>query len=342
MPIISKTYKNKKRWYIVQNETIDGKNKRRYIASFETKGHAQMALTKMKADDFSKKYTIKTFGDVYEEFKAHYESKVPVEVAPKTYELFLLMSKHFFENLEYLPIEQITYKHIEELKGRVKARGLSGRSINVMLVNLTKVFKFALYCGYIERLPVIVPAKEEKKAVISLGERELNELIKAANPEQQFTIQFLALSGLRPNAAINLKWKDVNLSKNFILVRSSNPRKPEYLVPISTQLRALLLERSIDPISDKVLNYTTASSIRNMILRLGNRLGMKGLSTYIIRKTFASILRSKGVDMFDIAKCMGHKKPQTTNESYIKTDIDYLVNVLDGVFGTSSVHEGER
>lgn len=313
--LISKKVNGHKLWYVVENHRINGKNKREYIESLGqvSKTEAQFALSKYllkKKNIVSGKVL---FGDIYIEFLEMYRKKT--DVKPRTIRNFEDMSRHFLDLFRHRHIKEIAFSDIEELKVSCSKKGLSNRSVNIVLIELKKVLKFAIQKNALDSLPLIQPLSITRQNTIDrLTINQINTLLSKADNKQAFYIKLMLHSGMRPNEAINLKWSDINLEQGYINVTSDNRLKLGRKIPISDDLKLVLEQQERS--SKNVSPYSRNDVALKKIQELGESVGIK-VTLYMFRKTFGSIMAEAGVPAFDLAKIMGHRDISTTYKYYI-------------------------
>ena len=145
---------------------------------------------------------------------------------------------------------------------------------------------------------------------------ELNKLIKTEcnNPLLKKAALFSALTGLRFSDIQNLTWHKIEYSKDlgyyisFIQKKTGGPEEHQ----ISEQAFLLLGDRG-EP-DEKVfegLKYSAYSN-KHLYQWIGAAGITKDITFHCFRHSYATLLSSKGVDLYVIMKLLGHKKIQTT------------------------------
>ena len=144
------------------------------------------------------------------------------------------------------------------------------------------------------------------------------ELQAAANEECEIPILktaflFSALTGLRWSDVQKLTWKEVQHSEEngwYIRFRQKKTKGTETL-PISDQARSLLGERTEEERVFVGLKYSAWHNLRlqQWVMRAGIT---KNISFHCARHTYATLLLTKGADIFTVSKMLGHKDLKTT------------------------------
>lgn len=162
----------------------------------------------------------------------------------------------------------------------------------------------------------IKPIKQAETRRNFLTIEELNRLVKTEcnNPLLKRAALFSALTGLAHKELMNLKWGDIEHSKEygyFIPYQRQKTKRNEVL-PISEQAYNLLGERH-EP-TDKVFEGLMYSAYENK--HLYQWIGAAGITKEIkfhcFRHTFATLQLSKGTDIYTVSKMLGHRDLKTT------------------------------
>ena len=333
---------NKKYAYIKINVKVDGKYVPKTLADIgrigNGKGEIGVARAKREFDKFMLKYNGASgsdmpLKDLRNEFTQHYKTQIGSSIQEKTYLIYLEKSL-LLAPLFYMSIEKIKYQDVEFLKGRLKDRGLKNRTVNMILVELNKMFKYAIRCGYVDHAPIVDKLKETPNAIEALTIDEVNKILsipvqdnifdrsKAKASIQQMTyFKIMVWTGMRPHEMNELRWEQVNFDDGYIQILSDNDKKPARIIPITDHLRELLL--SIRKNTGRVSPYSKTTNVYRAMVKLGKKAGLR-LNRYMLRKTFSSILANNGMPVFDLIKLTGHKKVETLSKHYVKMQADTL------------------
>lgn len=197
--------------------------------------------------------------------------------------------------------------------------------------------------GFMRWLDVDVKAlrirtpKFEKKVPVVYAEETVAALLKAA-PDPYFhdVIQVLRMSGLREQEAVHLQWPDIDFGRKLILVRSKPEQgfkikdREERDVPLPDALAAILKPRYDARGSTKLVLGTKGDKPHQKWLRLLKRTARKAdlncgrcdgcgkhdeCETYTLhsfRRTYATSLHRKGVDVRTLMSLLGHSDIETT------------------------------
>lgn len=197
---------------------------------------------------------------------------------------------------------------------------------------LVVVLKFALKASLIdwkiwENIPEI---KVDMPNTVALSQ---NDVVKIKGTEVSLgekpykdMLLFCFYSGLRPNEAENLLWRDVD--DHVITVRFGKGKekgKPSRLCRITEEIKSVLPARSRDDwpvfisLRGEKLNKDTRSIVSRRILKA---VGSGGTFYSSRRGTATEMFKSGKYDILDISNQLGHSKIETTMRYIRPTMID--------------------
>lgn len=240
----------------------------------------------------------------------------------------------------FVYIEDITTDDIEEyMLYLAEERKLKPRSRNRYLSSVSSMLNYAVKKEWLEKNPasVVDNAKVIETQKISLSEDEVEELLNAINkPLIRVAVNFMAKSGLRINETVNLKLENVDFEKDLIYVINGKGKKNRN-VPLAKSMRSDLVTY-IDQIRDSDSPYFFATKktgrlsaqYTNYELRKAvNSLGWKKTVTnHTLRRSFATNLLHKGVNIVTIQHLLGHASLKTTS-IYLNVQPPDLRNAVD-------------
>ena len=216
---------------------------------------------------------------------------------------------------------EITSFDIRNYLAQEKIRGISNRTIENSRANLSAFFTWLTLEEYVQKNPClpIKPIKyaEEVKEGFSLV--ELDKLRGNCKTEKERAIiEVLISSGVRVSELVNLNVDDVDFNKKVIHVRHGKGDKDRYTYindVAQAHLIKYLTENNIISgalfRSQRKGRYTT-HGIRQLLSALAKRAGVDNVHPHRFRRTFATMLASRGMNIQDIQSLMGHTDINTT------------------------------
>lgn len=186
----------------------------------------------------------------------------------------------------------------------------------------------------------IKKVKTVKKIFRDLSFEEVGVLLNTAQKNFPHLYPLVAASyylGLREKELSYLEWRDVDLGKNIVYVRTKAENRvkdcEERAIPLNTKLREILLAL---PRQDRFI-FLTRSGVpwRNNLYREFQKIvagaGLQDVSLQTMRETFGSHLLRRGVSIYLVSKYLGHSSVDVTTRHYAHIPIEMThdaVNVL--------------
>ena len=177
--------------------------------------------------------------------------------------------------------------------------------------------KLAVHDGYLEENPsegIKGPKPEDTKREF-LTIEEIKALMKTDCKTQLIKQAFLfsALCGLRFSDLKNLKWNEIESGPNSIYIRFKQKKTGrQETLPISTDAFSIISEEKER--SGYVFKYLKYASYYTKNLKLWiKEAGIdKKISFHNARHTFATLVLTKGNDIYTLSKLLGHQQVKTT------------------------------
>ena len=336
-----KSGKKKKRYYVLEHQTINGKARQFSLEKLGacTYREAKKALARhvlYSTPGSGYKITVEqateAFFYYYERRIYYYERRINMEISPRTYQLALEQQKTIVDFFGPYPLNAIDFDLIEKFKWSLsKFRKLSNRSINIHLVTLRKILTSAMDKNWIYRMPKIksLPEHYLDKEVEFLTEAQVKKVLAQATPKQSFYIKILVHTGMRPCEFNRSRWDQVNFKEKYIDILSDNPLKRGRRIPIHPSIMELLQEAyKKRGENERVSPYKKTKYVSQRLARLKKVTGVN-FTPYTLRKTFGSWLVQHGVDIMTVAELMGHRSITTTRKHYIRLLDDNLKSAMD-------------
>jgi integrase/recombinase XerC len=252
----------------------------------------------------------------------------------ESYGLDLRQFLSFLESERITDITTINYRTIRNFLAVLKADDFAKTSVARKLACLRSFFKFLCREGHLVNNPVltITTPKREKHLPQFLYSDEINALLELPNPATELGVRDRAIlevlyaGGLRLQETVNLKLRDLDLSRGYLRVFGKGAK--ERLAPIGIPARRalerylqvsrpVLLQQNPHPVDSVFLNYrgTTLSgrSVERMLDKYLKGLALeRKISPHTLRHTFATHLLDNGADLRAVQELLGHVDISTT------------------------------
>ena len=231
-------------------------------------------------------------------------------------------------------LAEVTPSRVSAYKAHLREKGLAPASINSQRGFLRHAFKKAvLEWEWLDSNPVENVGRERVRNARDrwLTLEEEQGLIEASlihvtgrgnTLEPRYWLReivvFALNTGMRQDEILSLRWPDVDLfRKTAMVVRSKNGEKRT--VPLNLRVFGLLKAKA--KASDATSGYVFASEAETKILAPNlhrgfygalKRSGITDFRFHDLRHTFATRLAQAGVDLYKVARLLGHKDIKMT------------------------------
>jgi integrase len=161
-------------------------------------------------------------------------------------------------------------------------------------------------------------------------------------------IVFSLNTGLRQDEQLSLSWARVSLLRKTILILETKSGKPRSIPLNQTALKILERKAKKRSIKDDLVFFNsrgTKIDKHNLIRafrEILKRLEIADFSWHGLRRTFATRLAQKGVDIYKISKLLGHEDVRTTQKRYAHHCPESLrdgVEILDADYNLTTISE---
>ncbi|MDD6356691.1 MAG: tyrosine-type recombinase/integrase [Bacteroidales bacterium] len=224
---------------------------------------------------------------------------------------------------------------------------LSASSQKTYLAFFSAMLSFAYRKEYIKTNPFLTLDVTEKPRArtterVILTEEELKKMIDTPAKRDDIKTAFLfsCFCGLRISDILRLKWENVEHTQGRTRLRIVQKKTSEPLtLDLNTMAERYLPSRGTKNSHDLVflsLPRTEAdTTINTNLKRWAKTAGIvKNISFHTARHTFATLLITKGADLYTTSKLMGHSRIETTQiyAKIIDKKKTEAMHLLDNVF----------
>lgn len=204
-----------------------------------------------------------------------------------------------------------------------KERGLSNRSLENMRANISAFFQWMTKEDIIPKNPcmAINPIKYEDVLRKPFSDVEIDKLRSACRTKKErAVIELLLSSGIRVSELTALQVQDISMSDFSVHVRCGKGGKDRvtYTTPVALKHLNDYWNTRTEEGSMAFYNNKHESmqpgGIRSMLKALGERASVENVHPHRFRRTFATTLATRGMDIQDIKALLGHANIETTME----------------------------
>lgn len=267
------------------------------------------------------------------------------------------------EDIGVLELKYITNAKLNEFilkKYNSDEKTLSYSTVKVIKSFVNRCLQFAHKTNLINHKVQIdiILKKNDLKKVEALTRPEQEKIEKYITDNKKYYSYGVLLSlymGLRIGELLSLRWENVDLKNNKILIKETTckvpcnhkmieivdvPKTSSSLreIPISSVVKKLLKElksyqggNSDYVISRKNGNKVDMRTYQDSFSRLLNRVGVKHYGFHSLRHTFASRCLEMKIDIKTISELMGHANPTITLNRYVHTSEERKRNALNTI-----------
>jgi integrase len=239
-----------------------------------------------------------------------------------TYRLFLNVDLNLADHIEIR-------EHIRNVAIEQRAN-YSQNSMRKHMQRLRKLFNYAIENEMMEKNPIIstmIPAMTQGKVVIC-SEDEIKLLIdefnKMGKPKEALLVEFLSLTALRIQEAINLQWDDIK--DDYFIVRGKGARDrifPYVFFPRVVEILNLLRQNN-KPFPWKFTQTPTKKlcSLREKLSKSLNQ-NLDHIHFHSLRKSAINRWRQLGLDAETRNLLSGHTKDVEKDYYLVAPDLNF-------------------
>lgn len=210
-----------------------------------------------------------------------------------------------------------------------KERGLSNVSLENTRANLSAFFQWLTNEEIIPKNPIakLKPIKCPKEIKKPFSEVEIDALRSACNNlKERALIEILLSTGVRVSELAAMNVKDINQSTLSVHVVHGKGNKERMTYTTAVSLKHLLAYLHSRPDQDGEALFCNrghqpldAGGIRYILNRIAKRAGVENVHPHRFRRTFATGLAKRGMEIQEIQKLLGHVNINTTMR-YVSVD----------------------
>jgi integrase len=233
-------------------------------------------------------------------------------------------------------VGELAKADIEKFKEQLIDKGLSKRTVNMHLSELSKILRHCRDFDLIDRMPIIKRFRiSQKFTIVRLYDNHLAIVRRFLDANKQYRdvqlwIEIALATAMRPYEICNLDYSHINFETRTIEIDSEDNNKPERIIPLSTRLIEILDRKK----SGRVVRYRNTRYAYRAICRalddISGAIGIR-ITPKIFRKTSLSIMADRDISRSKVAAIAGHRSEKTTNKYYIKHEVEALRDAVEAL-----------
>lgn len=303
----------------------------RRVRIFGTPARYGLSNTKVGADEAERRHIAETvnpqrsiasplFSVFQSVFLEHSEAKNEYSSVKAKRQI---LRDHLVPAFGPLPLDAITFARIEDLKNRLvrpgpAGLGLSNKTANNVLTVLRRLLVLAVKRGELAAVPEIEWLPTTPGGFDFLTFEESEDLIEAAEGEWRTMIAVGIKCGLRQGELLGLRWEDVDLKLNRIVVRRSivrgrikgtksrRQRTIDLGVDVAAELARHRHLRGPFVFCDADGHPLTSGECKRPLWTACTGARLRRIGWHVLRHTFGSQLAMQGAPPSQIQALMGH------------------------------------
>lgn len=205
-----------------------------------------------------------------------------------------------------------------------KDRGVSSRSVENTRANLSAFFQWMTKEDFIPKNPCmnINPIKYDDVVRKPFSDVEIDQLRGACRTlKERAIIELLLSSGIRVSELSDMKKSDINTSDLSVHVKCGKGGKGRVTYTTSVAMKHLLAYWNDRTEKDGDMAFynqkheaLNPGGVRHILCKLAERAEVNNVHPHRFRRTFATGLASRGMDIQEIKTLLGHSSINTTME----------------------------
>lgn len=209
-----------------------------------------------------------------------------------------------------------------------KQRGLSNVSLENIRANLSAFFRWMSKEGITQNnvMESIAPIKIPKEVKEPFSDVEIDALRGGCrNQKERALVETLLSTGVRVDELSRMDISDINFGTMTVHVKHGKGSKERvtYISSVAKKHLVAYLESRSDENTALFLNYRydriSNNGIRSLLNEIAKIAGVSDVHPHRFRRTFATRLASRGMDVQEIQRLLGHSNLNTTMR-YIRVD----------------------
>ena len=231
-------------------------------------------------------------------------------------------------------IESVAPAHVRSYIAHRREQRLADASLVSAYRALHAFFSFCAGEELIDRSPMAKVAKPrcEQRIPQALDCAGVTRLLRACDHmRDQALVLVLLDTGCRASELLGMQGRDVDLDRMLVHIRHTKARK-DRLQPFSAATRDALRRYYAwcgEPAPDRPVWLTLTDGqalqydrLKQLMRRLGPRVGIDRLSAHTLRRTFATLAYRNGIGVEELARLMGHSSTQVLTRYVAVTEAD--------------------
>lgn len=250
--------------------------------------------------------------------------------SPKTIDAYERIVKKLFEAVQK-NFTDMTVSDLRYFLAYEKSRGVSNRTLENTRVQISSFFTWLLDEELITKNPcrAITPIKYPKEIRLPFSAIEIDAIRSACRTKKERAIvELLLASGIRVSELCSMRISDINFDTLTIKVREGKGSKQRtvYINELANKhLVEYLTNRNVNGeyvFYNKKKQPLNAGGVRHILKTIEKKADVPNVHPHRFRRTFATGLANRGMEIQEIGKLLGHASLNTTLTYVYTSDAD--------------------
>ena len=280
--------------------------------------HVRGKSRKSLQQEVSRLYIPPNLQNAYADFALH---NLAARLSSKTHEFYRCQLIQFLDWCGSQGVDDladISPPRIRAYLADRQQRQLSDHSLHAAARAIRAFLNFCVRDRHIATSPMekVAMPRVHRQVLPAFTFKQVRQLLRACNGERERSIVLCLLdTGCRASEFVELKWGDIDLGLGEVRIRKGKGRKPRTVflgIKARESLTSYLCEeKTVDadcPVwCNRVLDsHLTSSGLHQLLKRIGARANVAHCGPHTFRRTFAIECLRNGMDIFRLARLMGH------------------------------------
>ena len=240
--------------------------------------------------------------------------------SPKTIEQYERTVKKLFIALQK-NYTDMTVSDLRYFLAYEKSRGVSNRTLENTRVQISSFFTWLMDEELIGKNPCrsISPIRYTKEVKLPFTAIEIDAIRSVCkNKKERAIIEFLLASGVRVSELCSIRISDINFDTLSVIVREGKGAKQRTVYINDLASKHLVEYLTTRDITGDYLFYNkkkeplNPGGVRFLLKEIEERAGVTNVHPHRFRRTFATGLANRGMEIQEIGKLLGHASLNTT------------------------------
>lgn len=246
--------------------------------------------------------------------------------SPRTIYAYERTAKKLFETLQK-NYTDMTVSDMRYFLAYEKSRGVSNRTLENTRVQISVFFAWLVEEELIAKNPCrsISPIKYPQEVRLPFSSVEIDALRSACvTKKERALVEVLLSSGVRVSELCSITLSDIDFNTLAVKVREGKGAKQRVVYINELACKHLVEYLTTRGINGEYLFYNKwkkalePGGVRHILKKIGERAGVSNVHPHRFRRTFATGLANRGMEIQEIGMLLGHSNLNTTLE-YVYT-----------------------